>query len=141
MPSLKGTFDPKIGLIIRIGVAKPNSFGFQQAGPPNVERVDALLDTGASRTCVTAEVARRVGLPVIGKRPITSVHGKKSVNWYDADLLLFFDEPHGRSDLTSETQLVEFVSGSPHFEALLGRDVLCKCDFRMTKDHQFFLTS
>ncbi|MCY4486522.1 MAG: aspartyl protease family protein [Deltaproteobacteria bacterium] len=53
--------------------------------------MNALVDTGATRTCVTAEIARKAGLRVMGKTPISSVHGTEDANVYVADILLFVD--------------------------------------------------
>ena len=109
--------------------------------------VNALVDTGATRTCVTAEVARKAGLRVMGKTPISSVHGIEDANVYLAEILLFVDLREGESGVVplqgcfaTDVSLVEFVTNSPHFDALLGRDVLCLCDFRMTKKHEFILS-
>ncbi len=142
MSSLKGSFDPLIGIIVRIGIAKPNSFPSQQAGPvPYIVKVKALLDTGASRTSIKATVAERVGLPIRGKWMVQSIsiHGTQPTNWYDGDVVLYFEEPHGQSYVASEIRLVELAKNSA-FDALLGRDALCKCDFQMTKAHEFVLS-
>jgi hypothetical protein len=146
MPSIRRKFDPTIGPIIQIGIAQPDSFA--QRTDLDVVGVDALLDTGAARTCITAEVARRAGLRVLGKTPISSVHGVKDANVYYADLMLFFGESlYGsaasiRIDGYHEPKVavIEFVTNSRHFSALIGRDVLCKCEFLMTKDGYFVLT-
>ncbi len=43
MSSLRGSFDPLTGIIVRIGIAKPNSFPSQQTGPvPYIVKVKAL---------------------------------------------------------------------------------------------------
>ena len=141
MSSLRGSFDPLGGVIVEIGIAKPNSFPSQQTGPvPNIVRVKALLDTGATRTSIKATIAERVGLPIRGKWQVQSIHGTQPTNWYDGDVVLYFDEPQGESYVAPEIRLVELAYSSA-FDALLGRDVLCKFDFRMTKAHEFVLTS
>ncbi len=140
MSSLRGSFDPLTGIIVRIGIAKPNSFPSQQTGPvPHIVKVQALLDTGASRTSIKATIAERVGLPIRGKWLVQSIHGTQPTNWYDGDVVLYFEEPHGQSYVASEIRLVELAITSA-FDALLGRDVLCRCDFQMTKAHEFVLS-
>ena len=138
MSSLETSFDLQIGPIVKIGIAGPKSFAGTQTRPFNLVKANALVDTGASRTSITAEVARRAKLPIMGKRPVSTFDGLKSLNCYYGDVLLYFDSK--TSELTPEIQLVECAPNSPHFEALLGRDVLCKFDLRMTKDHKLVLT-
>ena len=53
--------------------------------------------------------------------------------------MLYFEEPHGQSYVASEIRLVELAKTSA-FDALLGRDVLRRCDFQMTKAREFVLS-
>lgn len=140
MWSVRGTFNPQLGIIVVIGIALPNSFASQDTRPlPNIVKVKALLDTGASNTSIKATVAERINLSPRGRRPTHSIHGEKATNWYDGDVVLYFDDPPGQSYLASEIQLLE-LDQHARVDALLGRDVLCKCDFRMTKTHEFVLS-
>jgi predicted aspartyl protease len=43
----------------------------------------ALIDTGASSTCLTAKVINQVGLSPIGKQPVGGVHGQRPTNIYN----------------------------------------------------------
>ncbi len=140
MSSLRGKFDPRIGIIVRIGIARPNSFSSQETRPvPPIVKVKALLDTGASNTSIKATVAESLKLPPLGRRPTHSIHGEQSTNWYDGDILLYWDDSPNESYLASEIQLVE-LQEKASVDALLGRDVLCEFDFRMTKAHEFVLS-
>ena len=148
MPSIRKSFDPRIGPIITFGIAKPNPSAKPRQPALHTEAlgVSALVDTGAARTCVTEQIARKAGLRVMGKTSISSVHGTEDANVYLADILLFVDlrEDGGVVPLpgcfTTNVPLVEFVTNSPNFDALLGRDLLCLCDFRMTRRHEFFIS-
>ncbi len=149
MPSIRKSFNPQIGPIVTFGITKPDPSAQPQQPRAHKEAigVNALVDTGAARTCVTAEVAQKAGLRVIGKTPISSVHGTEDANVYLADILLFVDLREGESGVvplqgcfTTSVSLVEFVTNSPYFNALLGRDVLRLCDFRMTRKHEFILS-
>ena len=109
-------------------------------GPiPRIEWVEALLDTGASNTSIKARVADRLNLSPMGRRQTHSIHGLQSTNWYLGDVWLRFDDEPGGHRVASEIQLVE-LDQSARVEALMGRDVLCRCDFQMTKAHGFVLS-
>ena len=148
MSSINRNFNPKIGPIVQIGIAKPNSFEPSAPPHPNLVVTNALLDTGAARTCVTAEIADKAGLRVLGRTPISSVHGIKDANVYYADIMLLTGDPINASSgtrnvhghLATKVQIVEFLANSQHFRAIIGRDLLCLCDFQMTRDHEFTLT-
>ena len=49
---------------------------------PNVQMFKALVDTGASGTCITPQTAMKVGLTPVGKIPIQGVGGIKHHNNY-----------------------------------------------------------
>jgi hypothetical protein len=91
----------------------------------------ALIDTGASCTCITPKVVDDVGLAPIGKRTVSGVHGKKVVHQYRFQAALFFPGPAPTTGLTSAGPMVIPVLGvefesSGAFDILLGRDILCR---------------
>src|SRR6266700_696996 len=72
LPSLSGTFDPRIGPLITLFLTPPavlegalqgSAVAAAQQAPLSVHATIALVDTGASITSVTAVLARQVGLP------------------------------------------------------------------------------
>lgn len=93
--------------------------------------VRALLDTGATTSGVSRSVAERLGLPSVGKRPVGTAGGLILVDRYlfrigfatAGGLPFIFDEIAG-------FELVEMTN----FEAVLGMDVLGRCDFEMRRD-------
>mgnify|MGYP000906172191 CR=1 FL=1 len=71
MSSLSGRFDRGIGLIVNVGLSPAGVFP-----PPNNAQVQffpALIDTGATSTCITSSVADKIGLKPIGKRQMATV--------------------------------------------------------------------
>src|SRR5690554_6543088 len=62
---------------------KPNS----GATPvPGIRGVQALVDTGASECCIDGELASRLNLPIIDRRPVAGAHGAKEVNFHLAQI-------------------------------------------------------
>ena len=90
MPVLSSRFDPGIGPLINVGVVQPGALSSGGPPPPQIPTFPALVDTGASSTCISATVAQAVGLRPVGMRPMTSATQSVPVNVYLADLLLPF---------------------------------------------------
>lgn len=94
-------------------------------------RVTALLDTGATSSGVAKQVADTLALPSIGKEPINTAGGTILANRYlfrigfpqDSALPFVFDEITG----------FELIAHGA-FQAVLGMDVLARCDFSMSRD-------
>ena len=86
-------------------------------------------------TCISPTIAQALQLESRGKRAMNSATHSVAVNVYLVDLVL----PFGDSGLlSSATQVMEFSppAASP-FQALLGRDVLCRGTFTMSFDGHF----
>ena len=135
MPVLSGRYDPAVGALINIGVLQPGALTPSTLGQVEITTFPALIDTGASLTCISATVAQAVGLNPIGKRPMTSATHSVPVNLYLVDLLL----PFGNAGfILNNTQVMEFVpfGGSP-FQMLVGRDIICKGAFTLSFDGHF----
>ncbi|MBI1928060.1 aspartyl protease family protein [Candidatus Poribacteria bacterium] len=93
------------------------------------------MDTGASATCISSQVAQSVGLQPIGMRPMTSATHSVPVNVYLVDLLL----PFGNGvHILNNVKVLEFipVGGSP-FQMLVGRDIICRGTFTISFDGHF----
>jgi len=135
MPCLSGSFSASTGPLINVGVLHPGVLTPSPSPTAQVTTFPALIDTGASATCISPNVAQTVGLQPIGMRSMTSATHSVPVNVYLTDLLL----PFGLAGyLVSGTQVMEFVptGGSP-FQILLGRDILCRGTFTLSFDGHF----
>jgi hypothetical protein len=137
MPSLSGKFDISIGPLINVVVAPAGVINPAVPPPPNIKvtAFPALIDTGASATCISPSVAQTVGLQPIGKQPMISATGSVPTNVYLVDLLL----PFGNAGLIlNSTQVMEFnpAGGSP-FQMLVGRDIICQGIFTLSFDGHF----
>jgi len=82
------------------------------------------VDTGASLTCISPDVAQALNLRPIGMRPLVSATHVTPVNLYLIDLFIPFGPT---AVLRDATQVAEFAPppGSP-FHILLGRDIICQ---------------
>lgn len=89
--------------------------------PPALVRF--LVDTGASHTCVTPDVARQANLHVLGLVPVQSTTQQVLARTYLADLLLPIGSP---GYFVRDVRLSELKLASPLWDGLLGRDWLCK---------------
>lgn len=93
--------------------------------------VTALLDTGASSCGVSRDVAARLDLPSIGKQPIITAGGIVLSERYlfrvgmpqEQSFPFIFDDITG-FELTDDTS----------FQAVLGMDVLTRCDVHLHRD-------
>ena len=140
MPCISAQFDPKIGPLIGFGVALP---GTLVSGGNLVGRFyTGLLDSGASGTCISAQIVSDVGLSPVGKTAITTAsHAKISANTYLVDVAVALFDP-GQGQVTAwvvqNVQVTEFTAPK-QFQVLVGRNFLCNGLFMMSPDNRFTL--
>jgi hypothetical protein len=94
----------------------------------------ALIDTGSTATGVTKRVAKAMGLVGRGKRPIVSAQGEGQAERY-----LFRVGAHGAGESPTLPYVFEDVIGfelvdSFRFDALVGMDILSRCDLEIYRD-------
>ena len=134
MSCLSDNFDPALGPLSNVGVASANTLTPGVTAANQVSAFAALIDTGASITCVSYSLAASVGLQPVGMRRMTSATHAVPVRTYTADLLLSF----GSTDLVlPSVRVMEFNPHGNPFQMLLGRDILCQGVFTMSFDGHF----
>ena len=90
----------------------------------------ALVDTGATESCIDSDLAQKLNLPVVDRRKVAGVGGLQEVSMYLAHIHI----PSLAFTLYGAFAGVDLVAGGqPHF-ALIGRTFLRH--FRMTYDGQ-----
>ena len=123
------TLDPRTSLLRRgpiiqvtLGLAENIAQQLVQQGKPVPEPVAgwALIDTGATSTCIDDSAAQKIGLPVIDRGKTSSAsHDAIDVNIYPA-LIAFTGTPIKVNALRA----IGANLASQDLVALLGRDVL-----------------
>ena len=128
MPAFAGQFDWRLGLIWQVGFVAAEA---RNPGQGILHICPALVDTGASETCVSREVARELHLQPTGKIDMNTAGGVVAVNVYDVQLaILLGSRSDGEGNLMQEGELFgpvrapEFDPGDNPYKALIGRDVL-----------------
>jgi hypothetical protein len=113
-----------------------------------VHEYRALLDTGAQRTCLSRDVISKENLQHHGKRPIQNVHGveRHYLYWVTTGFVCerverVFD-PVGEKTYFGLAEPLEVIdiANNYWFDAIVGMDLIAKCDFRLERDGNFALT-
>lgn len=145
MPSLSINYLPAIGPLIQV-VIMPAGTVLPASGSFSPQTFMALIDTGASHTCLTPKVVSQLGLTPISKQPVGGVHGSQPTNIYQFLVgIPFPTEPVNASGTVIANVVTFSVSGSEFvslgsFDVLLGRDVICKGVFSMSFDGHAILS-
>lgn len=100
------------------------------AGPPNlgIRGVHALVDTGATTSCIDSDLAINLGLPIVDQAQVAGVSGKKSVNMHLAQINI----PSLQATLYGQFAAVDLAAGGQSHSALIGRSFLRS--FKMVYD-------
>jgi len=82
--------------------------------------IEALVDTGATESCIDTQLATKLNLPVIDRQPIGGIGGKMMANIYLAQLYI----PALNYVIYGNFAGVELVAGGQIHKALIGRTFL-----------------
>ncbi|MCH8238631.1 MAG: aspartyl protease family protein [Proteobacteria bacterium] len=153
MPSLAGNYNPAAGVLIQVSILPPEQA--IQAANPQQNSTDsikdfkvymALIDTGASCTCISAKVVNDVGLKPTGKTKMSGSTGADEVDQFTFSVGFMFGAqqlPSGKISGALHIHLVNGCKFEDHgfgFDVLLGRDIICKGSFSMSFDGHFILS-
>jgi predicted aspartyl protease len=94
---------------------------------PNPADVYALVDTGASNTCISKRLADRLNLEIVGGGLMDTAGGLCEANQYEIDLLM-------RNNVSfNNIRVMEFTcSEDKLFDILIGMDILTLGDLAIT---------
>ncbi len=106
---------------------------------PGVQNIRALVDSGASCTCIDPQVLMALGLQATGKTTMTTPStGTTPVeaDTYDVSIII----PAGTQQPLMRPVMSVVSSALIHqgFHALLGRDVLAECIFTYNGSAEIF---
>lgn len=131
MPCISGTYDPKVGLMVQVGLLPGGAIeasGSKPAPPEQgqqhtVTTAPALIDTGASQTGISPQLATQLDLEPHGKIALQGATGSTSVNTYHVDFVLSFGT---QAIVVQNLNVCEFNQGAAPFQVLIGRDIICQ---------------
>jgi hypothetical protein len=151
MPCLAGNYNPAVGVLLQVAILPQPQFetlhiSQQQQSPPNLTMFAALLDTGASITCISKNVVQTIGLQPSGKTSMSGSTGQSTVDQYTFVVGFMFaaqQSPTGAISGQLAAHLVqgcEFMSHGFGFDVLIGRDILCKGILSISFDGHYALS-
>ena len=94
--------------------------GFDMDFRPNAGVQRALVDTGATDSCIDSALAMDLRLPIVGRQRVAGVHGVDEVNMHLARIHV----PDLREMLFGRFAGVHLAAGGQPHAALLGRTFL-----------------
>ena len=120
-PDLLALYGPT--LLVDIGLDP--DFRPENQQPPNLpaQALPALVDTGASESCIDADLATELGLPIVDRKPVAGVHGSDELNYHVAHLYV----PDLQLNIYGVFAGVHLRTGGQPHSALLGRSFLRRC--------------
>lgn len=107
--------------------------------PQQFEVAQALVDTGASISGVSRNIAERLSLPRRGKQIITTPSGEHVARLYAAAIGLFQSDageydPSVLPHLLPDAFMMIECSPGARFDVLIGMDVLGRCELLIKPD-------
>jgi hypothetical protein len=144
VPVLRGLLQAEGALIdLRVSWSANQARSLRLARQPVPPPVDtrALVDTGAEVTCVDSSLVQQLGLPLaqVALANVPAVGGLMAGAHYHAGLTVIHPSGDPHQDLVFQTLLIlELSLAGLGYQALLGRDVLDRCDFLYAGRRQRF---
>lgn len=128
MPHIDCGFSDNIELLVHFGPSLLVQIGFDSNYRPTANSIPnlpnntypALIDTGASTSCIDSVVADALKLPIINEQSVSGVHGPGKVNVHLAQIHI----PQFRFTMYGAFCGVHLNAGGQPHKALLGRTFL-----------------
>lgn len=107
-------------LVVSIGF-DPNFQPKSQKPPaPGISNVGALVDTGATESCIDALLASQLNLPIVDRRTLGGVHGSQLTNMHLAQIYI----PGLKFTIYGAFAAVALTAARVPHKALIGRTFL-----------------
>lgn len=120
-------FDPHVGPCVEVSFSSEPTMHMW-----SMPRYTALLDTGASVTCISEKIANQLDLVPKGKRQVIGATGTALTNIYDLEIMLWSDGSGWGCPIEAA-----LFSGTSTVEVLIGRDILCRGLFVLDNSGRF----
>ena len=141
MALLKVQFDPQKGVIIPVFIATAKDTVAiddekdKEKYTKTLPKFGCLIDTGASRSCVSERLAEKLKLKSLGAIQILTASEKVRMKIYSVTLII----PMVNSfRIFEKIEVAEYGGGKSH-DVLLGRDILMKGIFQTDWNGQAIL--
>jgi hypothetical protein len=122
-------FGPVVTAVFGVSLPRYNALTKASMAVPALQTADALLDTGASGTCVDPEIITTLGLTPTGTVPVrTPSTGQGSHPAEQYDVRVIIPGPAGEAPLIIQALPILCMDLKVQgFRAIIGRDILAKC--------------
>ncbi|SRR5260370_720101 len=132
---------PIINAILRVTQARADALTAANQTIPQPQRMIALVDTGASCTCVDPAIIQALGLSPTGSTmmltPSTGAQGHVT-DQYDASLMIYSAPDEVPLDIPVIAVIAADLRSGQGIDALIGRDVLSHCVLWYNGEMGFF---
>jgi predicted aspartyl protease len=109
----------QFGPTLRVDIGFDVHFTPTSGRPPNlaVKGVTALIDTGATASCIDSGLAMQLNLPIIDRQRVSGVHGVREVNMHLGHVVI----PTLGKYISGAFAGVDLIAGGQPHHALIGR--------------------
>jgi predicted aspartyl protease len=111
------------GPTLLVDIGFDPTFNSAVVGPPPIpgmKGIQALVDTGATESCIDSLLATQLNLPIVDRRQISGVHGQHTANMHMAQVVV----PAVGMRLYGVFAGVDLAAGGQVHRALIGRTFL-----------------
>lgn len=134
MPCLVGTLNSNRQIIVQVGVSDIETHSKEKPSDNEHSIIfNALIDTGATGSCISKNVVDSLILSPIGQIPMNSASHTINTNQYLVNFILTF----GNVVFMQQGKTVMEFNGSNSFDVIIGMDVICKGSLNVTFDNRF----
>ena len=133
MPSTKCGFDDSGGvlgrdLLVSMGPTLVVDIGFdpsfnpvnQNIPTPGIKGLAALVDSGATASCIDSGLAMQLNLPIVDRQPVAGIFGPQEANMHLAQIHV----PSLSFTIWGTFAAVDLIAGGQPHHALIGRTFL-----------------
>ena len=122
----RGSFDPTrlvtVGPTLKVKIGFDANYKLGSKTSPDLPSslYPALIDTGATSSCIDTTVASSLNLPISNRGRVSGALGPSEVNMYIAQIHI----PDLRTIIYGRFAGIHLSAGKPHHSALIGRNFL-----------------